>query len=76
MMTLTSMLKRRLDRIEKAMPKPVTSSCPSVVPQIERWLANKGVVRKDEESLAETTARALGWSMAELRQDLQGRARG
>jgi hypothetical protein len=63
-------LKHRLDRVEKAMPKPATAACPSVVPQIERWLADTGIVRRGEESVAETTARAMGNNPQELRRRL------
>jgi hypothetical protein len=50
--------------------KPATAACPSMVPQIERWLPDKGIIRRSEESLTETTARALGISPQELRRRL------
>ena len=67
-------LKNRLDRIEKAMPKPPTAPCPDVVPQIESWLASIGMVRGANESLTEMTMRALGISAQELQAELRLRA--
>jgi hypothetical protein len=67
-------LQRRLDRIEKAMPKPPTAPCPDVVPQIESWLASIGMVRGANESLAEVVARAQGISLQEFQAELRQRA--
>ena len=64
-------LKHRLDRIEKAMPKPATAPSQSVAPEIARRLASMGIVGRPEESLAETTARAMGISARELRAKLE-----
>ena len=69
-------LKRRLDRIETAMPKPAAAAPESVAPEIARRLAAMGIVRRPEESLAETTARAMGISPQELRRELTLRAYG
>jgi hypothetical protein len=67
-------LKGRLDRIEKALPKPPTAPCPDVIPKVESWLASVGIVRGANESLAETTMRALGISAQELQSQLRQRA--
>lgn len=67
-------LKHRLGRIERALPKPVVVACESVAPEIARRLAAMGIVRRSEESLAETTARAMGISPQELRRELTLRA--
>jgi hypothetical protein len=69
-------LKHRLDRIEKAIPKPAAAARESVAPEIARRLAAMGIVRRNEESLAETTARAMGISPRELRRELTLRAYG
>ena len=63
-------LKGRLDRMEKALPKPPRAPCPDIIPQIESWLANVGMVRGANESLAETTMRALGISAQVLQSRL------
>jgi hypothetical protein len=44
------------------------------VPIIEAWLEEIGVVRLANESLAETTMRAMGITGEELREELQRRA--
>lgn len=62
-------LKHRLDRIEKAMPKPAPAR-QSMAPEIERRLAAVGIVRGPEETLAETMARAMGIGPQELRRRL------
>jgi hypothetical protein len=62
-------LKHRLDRIEKAMPKPAVIY-ESMAPEIERRLAAVGIARGPEETLAETMARAMGISPQELRRRL------
>jgi hypothetical protein len=73
-------LTRRLLRLEArfgAMAEATrTSAVPSGAQQIAEWLGAWGIVRECNESLAETTARAMGWSMAELRSALQRRADG
>jgi hypothetical protein len=56
-------IKRRLDRIEKEMPKPATAQHGSAAPLLAARLASMGIVRGSNESLAETTARAMGISM-------------
>jgi hypothetical protein len=58
------------DRSEKAMPKPAVPSCPSAAPHIELRLADKGIIRRCEESLAETIARAMGIGSPKLRRTL------
>ena len=63
-------MKRRLDRIERRIPKPPPPESESAVPIIKGWLAAWGVVPGPKESLAETTARAMGISVKELRSRL------
>ncbi len=68
-------LKRRLDRIEKALPKPAASAdSVSGATVLAERLAALGVVQQPEERLAETTARAMGISIPELRAELMRRA--
>ena len=65
-------LKRRLDKIEKETRKlPTAAACPSVAPLLAARLASMGIVRGLNESLAETTARAMGISVRELRIKLE-----
>ena len=49
---------------------------PSGAEQIAERLASFGIVPGPNESLAETTARAMGWTARELQADLQRRAAG
>ena len=64
-------LRRRLDRIEKAIPKRAAlEASVSVAPLIAERLAALGIVRRPEESLAEATARAMGISLLEFRKEL------
>ena len=70
---------KRLLRLEARfgpMMKAARTEAPSGAAQIAQWLDSVGVVREPNESLAETTARAMGWSMGELRAALQRRAAG
>ena len=67
-------LRRRLDRIEKEMPKPPTAPCPDVIPKIESWLASIGTAQGPNESLAEMMARAQGISLQEFEAALLRRA--
>jgi hypothetical protein len=67
-------LKSRLARIEKALPKPAPPRIESPAPLIAARLPAMGVERLPMESLAETWARALGISCAQLRADLQRHA--
>ena len=76
-------LSRRLRRLENqfalamaARPKPSVPSGPSGRERIIHKLAEWGIVRDPKESLAETTARALGWTSIQLRGYLQNRAAG
>ena len=65
-------LKRRLDKIEKETRKlPTAAPCSSVAPLLAARLASMGIVRGLNESLAETTARAMGISVRELRIKLE-----
>ena len=47
---------------------------PSAVEELAERLASLGLKRDPNESLAEMTARALGWSISELREELERRA--
>jgi hypothetical protein len=70
---------KRLLRLEARfgpMMKAERTAAPSGAAQIAQWLDSVGVVREPNESLAETTARAMGWSMGELRAALLRRAAG
>jgi len=67
-------LKTRLDRIEKAIPKPRAPVVQSAVPTLRKCLEAWGIAREGNESLAETVARAMGISPAELRRQLSLRA--
>lgn len=66
-------LEARFGAITKAAR---TAAVPSGAAVIAENLARLGVVREGNESLAEMTARAEGWSMAELRAALLRRANG
>jgi len=52
------------------------AAVPSGAQQIAERLSTLAVVRKSNESLAEMTARAMAWSMGDLRAALQQRAAG
>jgi hypothetical protein len=68
---------RRLQKLEQRFPPPAPApSGPSAVERIAEWLARIGIVRGETESLAETTARALGITVSELRVCLQRGAAG
>ena len=69
-------MSRRLNRIERALPKPPPPPYESPVPRIMQFLAERGIFPEPSESCAETTARAFGMTMSELREELQRRARG
>jgi hypothetical protein len=69
-------LRARLDRVERTIPKPRPAVVQSAVPILKRWLAAWEIVREGNESLAETVARAMGISPAELRTRLSLRAAG
>jgi hypothetical protein len=69
-------IKTRLERIERALPRPRPAAVQSAVPVLKRWLETWGIVREGKESLAERVARAMGISPAELRRQLSLRAVG
>jgi len=46
-------IKQRLKRIERLLPKPVAAECASPVPEIARWLAERGFVAGPQECLAD-----------------------
>ena len=68
-----SRLKSRIDRVEKAIarvPKPaVVGESPALL--LASRLAAWGIERGPNESLAETTARAMGISVRDLRAKLE-----
>ena len=66
-------LEARFGSMAEAMRTPAV---PSGAQVIAERLSALGIVREGNESLAETTARAFGWSMAELRAALLRRAAG
>jgi hypothetical protein len=71
------LLNRRSNCWEKTFAwKLAATPSPSPAPQIAQWLASIGIVWEGNESLAETTARAFGISIPNLRERLQRRAPG
>ena len=66
-------LEARFGSMAQAMQK---AAVPSGAQLIAERLASFGIVRGPNESLAETTARAMGISVRELRAELQRRAAG
>ena len=73
---MQSKLKSRLAVLEKAMGKlpPPAVPCESPALLLASRLAAMGVERGPNESLAETTARAMGISVREFRAELWRRA--
>ena len=73
---MQSKLKSRLALLEKAMRKvaPPAVPCESPALLLASRLAAMGIARGPNESLAETTARAMGISVQELRAEFQRRA--
>jgi hypothetical protein len=69
-----SRLEDRLRPVLDAMREPVGNDTFSPVDWFTQKLDEWGIVRGTNESLAEATARALGWTSAQLRADLQRRA--
>ena len=69
-------LTSRIDRVEKAIARVIKPTVPSESPALllASWLAAWGVERGTKESLAETTARAMGISVREFRAELWRRA--
>jgi hypothetical protein len=73
---MQSKLKSRVATLERAMPKlqaPVPAT-ESPTHRLASRLAVMGIGRGPNESLAETTARAMGISVRELRAEFQRRA--
>jgi hypothetical protein len=64
-----SRLKSRIDRIEGAIARVLMPTVPGESPVLllASRLAARGVERGPDESLAETTARAMGIGVRELR---------
>ncbi len=70
-------LIRRLQRLENTLAwRERAKPTPSAAPQLEAYLASKGILRQGNESLAETTARAFGWTIPQLRAALMQRSIG
>jgi hypothetical protein len=74
-------ISRRLERVEmkmrpalEAMRKTAILEGPPAIEVLRANLARMGVEQEGNESLAETTARALGVTCQELRRHLQLRA--
>jgi len=65
---------RRLLRLEASFGRIASAAHAEAVPSgaavIAENLARMGIVREGDESLAETTARSMGVTMAELRNQL------
>ena len=74
---MQSRLKSRIAELERAIAKVAAPTAPGQSPAL--LLASRlamGIERGPNESLAETTARALGISPRELRAEFQRRAAG
>jgi hypothetical protein len=71
-------LTSRIDRVEKAIARVIKPTVPSESPALllASRLAAMGFERGPNESLSETTARALGINPRELRAEFQRRAAG
>jgi hypothetical protein len=71
-----SRLKFRIDRVEKAIARVLKPTVPGESPALllASRLAAMGIERGPNESLAETTARAMGISVREFRAELWRRA--
>ena len=69
---------RRLQQLEQRLPPPAApeQTGPSPGERIAEFLTQKGIVRGEKESWAETFARAMGISPQELRTRLLRRAAG
>ena len=67
---------RRLQKLELRIPPSTEVVDLSGADVLAEWLAGLGIVRGPNESLAETTARAMGISGPELWAELQRRAWG
>ena len=77
MSALSNRVRRLEERLHPVIERMRQSEIPAGPPAVEvitELLARAGVERGPNESLAETTARAMGWSMRELRQELERRA--
>ena len=72
-------LAKRLARLEThfgTRSGAAQKTGPSGAEKLAEWVAAMGIVREPNESLAETTARAMGLSIPEFRAELQRRAAG
>jgi hypothetical protein len=68
-------INARLKKLEKRFPPPLRRA-QSPAPRIAAFLASRGFVRRENESLMEMTARAFGITSAQLRTYFQRRAAG
>jgi hypothetical protein len=76
-MLINKLLNRRLHRSEQALAwRRKTIPVPSPAPEIARWLASVSIDREGNEGLAETTARAMGITMPQLKAELHRIAAG
>ena len=75
---MQSRLKSRIAELERAIAKVAAPTAPGQSPALllASGLAAMGIERGPNESLAETTAQALGISPRELRAEFQRRAAG
>ena len=76
MKTVVARVRKLEDRYAAAINARRQQDGPSGTDVLTGILARFGIVRGPNESLAETTARALGWTARDLRAKLQRRAAG
>lgn len=76
MKTVVARVRRLEDRYGAAIKARRQQDGPSGTDVLTGILARFGIVPSPNESLAETTARAMGLSMRELRTELERRAAG
>lgn len=72
-------MHKRVSKLESKLPRSAKLNCSApfdAASVFAPWLARLGVERRPEESLAETTARAMGISSQELRNRLLAGAEG
>ena len=76
MKTVVARVRKLEDRYGAAINARRQQDGPSGTDVLKGILARFGIVREGNESLAETTARAMGLSVRELRAELHRRAAG
>jgi hypothetical protein len=69
-------LSKRLQRLEQRIPKPEPQSNFRPVEFIQGWLAKRGLVRLESESLFDAFARSLGMTSLALRRHFHQRLAG